>query len=192
MPESDLHYVASLPRPELRNALRRAQAFDPPLRILAEDVLGADAPIDFIAVDPDGRVVLVLIGEDGEDQELLTQALAQRAWVRPRIRDWLQLAPNLELSASAPVAVSLLCPSFSSSTQAAAADLGPDVLDLSTLRCVRNGAEATVLLERLSPPGPSDRRRAAVDPPAEGGPRFRSGLTAEDLQLTPEEISEFN
>ena len=60
MPESDLHYVASLPRPELRNALRRAQAFDPPLRILAEDVLGADAPIDFIAVDPDGRVPIDL------------------------------------------------------------------------------------------------------------------------------------
>lgn len=192
MPESDLHYVAALPRPELRNALRRAQAFDPPLRILAEDVLGADATIDFIAVDPDGRVILVLIGEDGEDRELLTLGLAQRAWVRPRIRDWLQLAPNLELSASAPVVVSLLCSSFSSNTQAAAADLGPDVLNLSTLRCVRNGSEATVLLERLSPPCPPDGRQTGVDPPPAGGASFRSGLTAEDLQLSPEEIREFD
>ncbi len=192
MPESDLHYVASLPRAELRNALRRAQAFDPPLRILAEDILGADAAIDFIGVDPGGRVVLVLIGEDGEDRELLTQALAQRAWVRPRIRDWLQLAPNLELSASAPVVVSLLCSSFSGDTLAAAADLGPEVLDLSTLRCVQNGSEATVLLERLSPRGGSPARPASVAPPPTGGSGFRSGLTAEDLQLTPEEISEFD
>ena len=100
MPESDLRYVAALPRPELRNALRRAQAFDPPLRILAEDVLGADSSIDFVAVDPDGRVILVLIGEDGEDRELLTRAIAQRAWVRPRIRDeiWLKLWGNLSFN----------------------------------------------------------------------------------------------
>ena len=192
MPDSDLHYVSALPRPALRNALRRAQAFDPPLRILAEDILGADAAIDFIGVDPGGRVVLVLIGEDGEDRELLTQALAQRAWVRPRIRDWLQLAPNLELSASAPVVVSLLCSSFSGDTLAAAADLGPEVLDLSTLRCVQNGSEATVLLERLPPRGGSPAGAAAVAPPPAGGSGFRSGLTAEDLQLTPEEISEFD
>ncbi len=191
MPESDWRYVAALPRPELRNLLRRAQAFDPPLRILAEDVLGADASIDFVAVDPEGRVVLVLIGEDGEDRELLTRALAQRAWVRPRIRDWLQLAPNLELSASAPVVASLLCSSFSADTRAAAADLGPDVLDLCTLRCVRNGSQATVLLERLSPPRPPIGRQAAVDPSLERGARFRSGLSAEDLQLTPEEIRDF-
>jgi hypothetical protein len=192
MPEGDLRYVTALPRPELRKALRRAQVFDPPLRILAEDVLGADSSIDFVAVDPDGRVILVLIGEDGKDRELLTRAIAQRAWVRPRIRDWLQLAPNLELSESAPVVASLLCSSFSADTRTAAADLGPDVLDLCTLRCVRNGSEATVLLERLAPPDPTAGVPIAVDPPPQRGTRFRSGLSAEDLQLTPEEIREFD
>ena len=192
MPERDLRYVGALPRPELRNALRRAQAFDPPLRILAEDVLGADSSIDFVAVDPDGRVILILIGEDGEDRQLLTRALAQRAWVRPRIRDWLQLAPNLELSANAPVVASLLCSSFSADTRVAAADLGSDVLELCTLRCVQNGSEVTVLLERLSQPDPAAGRAIAVDLPPERSTRFRSGLSAEDLQLTLEEIREFD
>ena len=111
--------------------------------------------------------------------------------MRPRIRDWLQLAPNLELSASAPVVASVLCSSFSADTRAAAADLGPDVLELCTLRCVRNGSEATVLLERLQP-DPASGRPLAVDPPPEAGTPFRSGLSAEDLQLTPEEIREFD
>jgi hypothetical protein len=191
MPESELHYVAALPRTELRHALRRSQVFDPPLRILAEDVLGADSSIDFIAVDPSGRIVLVLIGEDGQDRELLTRGLAQRAWVRPRVRDWLQLAPTLELASTAPVVACLLCSSFSPETRAAAADLGADVLDLSTLRCVRNGSQAAVLLERVSLPDRPNTRQASVESGAEHSMRFRSGLNAEDLQLTPEEIRDF-
>lgn len=194
MADGGLRYVASLPRAQLRAALRRSAAFDPPLRILAEDVLGADASIDFVGVDPDGRVVLVLIGEDGEDRELLTRALAQRAWVRPRIRDWLQLAPNLGLRPDAPVVASLLCSSFCPDTLAAAGDLGAQTLWLSSLRCVQNGSEASLLLERLSPPAPS-APSAEAGPAAhatlEHGSRFRSGLSADDLQLTAEEIRDF-
>ena len=195
---TELRYVA-LPRTELRKALRRPEAFTPPLRILAEDVLGADSSIDFVAVDPAGRVVLVLIGEEGEDAALLTQALAQRAWVRPRIRDWLKLGPTLEISASAAVVAVLLCPSFSPATRAAVDDLGAEVALLSTFRCIRNGAHATVLVEPLehdrtventAPPAPT--RPPPRDPTAaDRSSRFRSGLSEADLGLTPEETREF-
>jgi hypothetical protein len=196
---NELRYVSALPRDDLRKALRRPGAFAPPLRILAEDVLGADAPIDFVAVDPSGRVVLVLIAEEGNDEALLTAALAQRAWVRPRIRDWLKLGPDLEVSASAPVVAALLCPTFKAATQAAAADLGPDIILLSTFRCIRDGADATVLVEPLerdrtledtSTPAPAPSR-----PPdaarSDRSSRFRSGLSEADLGLTAEETREF-
>jgi len=164
---------------------------EPNLRILAENVLGADTSIDFIAVDPDGRVVLVLIGEDGEDRGLLTQALAERAFVRPRLKDWLQLAPNLGVSATAPVVAHLLCPSFRPETRSAAADLGPEAVELFGLRCVQNGAEATVLLEPITPASRPAEQQAAVNTTPERPARFRSGLSAEDLGLTAQEIREF-
>ena len=185
-PGGRLRYVDAMPRQELRDALRRAKAFDPPLRILAEDVLGADSRIDFVAVDPSGCVVLVVIGDEGEDSQLLTRALAHRAWVRPRLRDWLQLGPDLEISASAPVVAAILCPSFSPATRAAADDLGPEVVQLSSCRSVRNGAASTVLLERLSP-RPAPARPLAADHTS----RFRSGLSEADLGLTSEEAREF-
>jgi hypothetical protein len=214
---ASLRYVGSLPRQELRDALRRARAFDPPLRILAEDVLGADSRIDFVAVDPVGRVVLVLIGDEGEDGEVLTRALANRAWVRPRLRDWLQLGPTLEISANAPVVAAVLCPFFSPATRTAADDLGPEIVQLSSCRSVRSGAVSTVLLERLSAPPPLELAPAppvastdplpsdpapvfspSPGPPAPDAPRearagsqFRSGLSEEDLGLTAEESREF-
>ena len=191
MPDASLRYIEGLPRQQLRDTLRRAGTFEPNLRILAEDILGADTSIDFIAVDPEGRVVLVLIGEEGEDRGLLTQALAERAFVRPRLRDWLQLAPNLGVSATAPVVVHLLCPAFSPETRSAAQDLGPDVVDLFSLRCVRNGSEATVLLEPLAPASLPAGRQPAVKTTSERLPRFRSGLSADDLGLTQQEIREF-
>lgn len=191
MAEAPLRYIAGLPRQQLRDAIRRAEPFEPKLRILAEDVLGGDTYIDFIAVDPDGRVLLVLIGEEGEDQGLLTQALAERAFVRPRLRDWLQLAPNLGVSATAPVVALLLCPEFSSETRAAAADLGPDVVGLSGLRCIQNGSEVAVLLEPLRLASMPARRQPAVEATPERPARFRSGLSSDDLGLTQQEIREF-
>ena len=198
MSDRGFQYVASLPRPEVRAALRRGDTRLPSLRIFAEDLLGADGSIDLLAVDSEGRVVVLLISDDGKDRDGLTRALAQRAWVRPRLRDWLQLAPSLPVSADAPVVAWLLCPNFSSQTVAAAADLGSDVIELSTLRCVRNGSEATVLVERISPARGALRDEKVNRPnspetpePLEHSPRFRSGLSERDLGLTPEEVRDF-
>ncbi len=213
MPEGPLRFGPSPPRDRIREALRRPYAFEPPLRILAEDVLGADSPIDQVAVDAAGRIVLVLVGETGEDGALLTRGLAQRGWVAPRLRDWLQLGPRLEISASAPVVARLLCPAFSPETRAAAEAIGSDVVELFACRAVHDGGDsAVVLLEPLSapaspanPPRPDPHTPAAPpegDEPAESASapaassrptgRFRSGLREEDLGLSGEEIAEFD
>jgi hypothetical protein len=186
MPEGRLRY-ATPRREELREALREPHAFDPPLRILAEDVLGADSKIDFVAVDRDARIVLVLLAEGPDDSTLLTRGLAQRAWVAPRVRDWLQLGADLQVSASAPVCARLLAPGFSPETRAAAEAVGPEAVELWACRGVHDGNHLSVLLEPLTPAptaGP-----AGV--PGEGSGRFRSGLSEEELGLGPEELRDF-
>jgi len=189
-----VRYVPALPRRELRAALRRADAFDPPLRMLAEDVLGQDAPIDFVAVDPRGCVVVALIGEEGDDAGLFTQALGQRAWVKARLRDWLQLSPGLEISASAPVRALVLCPYFSPTTRAAADALGPELVELVAYRCIRDGTRGTaVLVERVRARDAREigRAPATAEASPEPAPRFRSGLSEDDLGLSPDEVREF-
>jgi hypothetical protein len=181
--------LARLPRPELRAALRRSSPFEPPLEVLAEDVLGAEGVIDLVGVDPEGRVVAVLVGEPGQDRELVTRGIAQRAWLRPRLRDWLKLQPALPFQPEAPVSAWLLCASFCPDTVTAAADLGTDFVELFTFRCVQNGSEAAVLVDRVSAPRPV---RPRVPTPSPGpGSRFRSGLSEQDLGLSPEEIADF-
>ena len=92
----DLTITRAPHRKELLRQLRpRIHAAAPELRLIARDLLGAGAPIDFVAVDPSGGVTLLLVGEAGEDLELVARGLAQHAWVTPRVRDWLQLAPEL-------------------------------------------------------------------------------------------------
>ena len=92
----DLALTAPPPRPELLRQLRlRLGDAAPGLRLLAEGLLGADSPIDFVGIDAEGRAVIILVGDPGGDLELVTRGLAQKAWVGPRLRDWLQLAPKL-------------------------------------------------------------------------------------------------
>ena len=183
---------AALPRDAIRAVLRGPHAFDPPLRVLAEDVLGADSTIDLVTVDPAGRIVLVLVADDEQGAALLTRGLAQRAWVIPRLRDWLQLGPGLEISGTAPVVVRLLCPSFSPETRAAAETLS-GAIELFVCRPVRNGSETGVLLEPLlpGPAKPIDGRPTSEPPARSPGSRFRSGLSEDDLALSPDEIREF-
>ncbi len=187
---SEVSYIAPLPRTELRAALRRNHAaIDPALRILAEDLLGAGSPIDLVAADAAGRVVLILIGDEGGDRELLTRGIAQRAWVMPRLRDWIQLAPSLGLQVEAPARLSLVCPAYAADTLAAATALGRDLVELFVYRCVQNGASSSVLVEQI---GAAPAARQPASPPTPGQlPRFRSGLTEQDLNLTPLEVRDF-
>jgi hypothetical protein len=153
------------------------------LVVIAEGLLGADSRIDFVGIEPSGRVVLILLGEPGEDLQLVGRALAQRAWVEPRVRDWIQLAPNIAARPAAGVRVVLLCPEYCAQTLAAVGSLGNDVVSLARYRCLRNGADLHLLLEQASP---SDA--PPIDPPETSAlPAFRTGLTDEDLGLTDEE-----
>ncbi len=126
---------------------------------------------------------MVLLGEPGEDLQLVGRALAQRAWVEPRVRDWIQLAPGIAARPAAGVRVVLLCPDYCAQTQAAVASLGNDVVSLARYRCLRNGPDLHLLLEHAP-----CANAASVDPPEIPPlPAFRTGLTDEDLGLTDEE-----
>lgn len=199
------------PRADLLRLLRyRLAEVVPGWRPLAEDVLGAETRIDFVGAEPDGRAVLVLVGGAGEDLELVARGLAHRAWLSPRVRDWLQLAPELPLRPEAGVRLVLLCPSFGPEAVAAATALGPGVCGLATLRFVRDGSGAAPLVDPLGSAAPApaaapDRRAPDPIPSPEPVPvpsptpppampaaaPFRTGLRDEDLDPTPEERAEF-
>jgi hypothetical protein len=174
----------------LVEALRaRLTEIVPSLRVIAEGVLGANSSIDFVGVEATGRVVLALIGEDGDDLELIGRAIAQRAWVEPRIRDWVQLAPNLGLRPGAGARAILFCPSFRYETEAAAAALGNQAVSLVRYRSLDNRGDLELLVEPIG----RDITRAPTPPSpgTPGAPPFRTGLSHEDLGLTAEEYGEF-
>jgi hypothetical protein len=131
----------------LRDLRERLGDLEMSLRVVAEGILGADAPIDFVTVDPGGRVQLVLVSAQGEDPALVGQALAQRDWVSLRLRDWLMLSPELGIRPERGVGVILLAPSFSSGVIAAAQAVEPDAATLVSYRYGRAGDAVTVALD---------------------------------------------
>jgi hypothetical protein len=192
----DLSFTAPPPRPELlretRLALLDAQ---PGLRIVAQGLLGAQAPIDFVAIEAEGRLVLVLVADDDQDLELLARGLAQRAWVAPRIADWLQLAPDLGVRQRAGIRLVLLAARFRPETEAAAQALGEDAPELWIYRCVRNGSGVAVLVEPphtqlAAPPAADELGPEPAQAPGQAS-GFRTGLSEADLGLTPAERREF-
>jgi hypothetical protein len=119
----------------------------PSVRVIAQEVLGADAPIDFVAVEPQGRAITVLVGLPGQDLELIGLALAQRSWLAQRLGDWLQIAPDLGARPEAGVTACVICPSFGGPALAAAQALGTDVIRLVRYHTVRDASGVGVLLE---------------------------------------------
>jgi len=161
------------------------------MRIVAQGILAEDARVDFVGIEPNGRVTLVLVGEAGEDLELVARGLAQRAWVEQRLCDWLQLAPDLGARLEAGIRVLLFCPAFGSQSRGAAAALGPDAPEFSIYRCFRNGSAIQTLVEDLGIQSREPRRPRPVQaqPPATR-PVFRTGLTDSDLGLSQDERTE--
>lgn len=157
----------------LREAIRSS---DPPLEPFVEDVLGVASRIPVVARDPAGRVYVVLGAARGEDRERLTDALAQAAWLAPRLADWQKLAPELHLQPDCGVGAVLVCPGFDIHTQAAARALGAEKILLLQLA------------ERRSPSLPQEEKSGAP-------PRaiFRTRLREEDLEAPspPIEGTEF-
>jgi len=181
----------------LRRLRSRLTKLPDPLEIIAEQVLGLESRIDFVAKDPRGQVVLVFLADRGSDLGLLADSLAQRSWMEPRVADWVKLAPHLGLRPQLGVRVLLLASHLDPRTIAAAKSLeghiagperrilGPDrrilgperrILDLGICRPVRNGAGLEILIDLLESPPPT--RVPAAEPVTS---RFRTGLRAEDL-----------
>lgn len=186
----ELRAVAAPVRADLLGALRaRVASVVPGFEPIAEDVLGADAPIDLVGSDPDGRAVLVLVGGEGDDLELIGRGLAQHAWFTAHVGDWLKLAPELPLRPEAGALVVLLCPAFRPESVAAARAVPVPLFALATLRFLQNGAEVEPLIEPLGSSAPAPPRSAA--PPGAPLAPFRTGLTEDDLALSSEEHAEF-
>ncbi len=172
----------------LRRALRsRLAAIGGPLQILAEGLLGEeDGPIDWIAVEPSGRLWVVLVdGGDGAggDQRLLVRGLAQRAWVRSRLPDWRQLARELPATRDTPPLLVLLAPEFSRLARVAAREADRDGIRLGRYRWqpgARGSAE--LRLEQVAPLDGRERSVASYPPSRPIASMFHSGLTDRDFE----------
>lgn len=170
-----------------RRALRHALGSEwQRVRVIAEDVLGAESRIDWVAVGPDGETLLALLGEPDRDLELVARGLAQRAWVEARLPDWLKLAPDLGVRPELGVAVLLLCPAFGPEALAAARALGPGRVALASCHFAADGPELRAFLEpiELGTPAPAQM-------PAPTRAEFRTGLTDVDLGLSTDEHTSF-
>jgi hypothetical protein len=176
------------PRADLLRQIRpRIDELIPGLRIVAEGLLGAEARVDFVGVEASGRVVLVIVGTDEQDLALIGRALAQRAWVEARLRDWLQLSPGLGVRPESGVRVWLLAPRFGSESLAAARAAGG--IALGSYRCVRGGGGAgDTLVESLAEPSEPETRTSG---PARAPAQFRTGLNDAELGLSTAERREF-
>ena len=183
----------------------------PGWRPLAEAVLGIESRIDFVGLEANGRVVIILVGEPGDDLELVSRGLAEAEWVKARLADWLQLAPDLPIKIHHGVRAQLLCSAFRPEARAAARALGPSRMGLASYRWVQNGSQLEPLVEILLDdqeaqhiaPEPAPIRQedplAASETPTrqpeesaqEGLPAFRSKLDDDDLGLTTDELAEF-
>lgn len=143
----------------------------PPLEAIAEDVLGLVSRIDLVARDPDGAVTLILVANAGADLARLSEGIAQRVWLAPRLADWNQLAPHLGLAAERGVRLLLVAPRFDERTRAAAEALGPDLVRLAE-RLPRGDLD--VELHLLEAPPSEPVQPLATPPLRDTG--FRSGL----------------
>ncbi len=172
--------------PDLRRAMRsRLAALGGPLQVLAEGLLGEeDGRIDWIAVEPTGRVWVVLLdGAGGDDGRLIVRGLAQRAWVRARLPDWRQLARDLPVDADAPPLLVLLAPEFPRLIRAAAQEADGDGIRLGRYWW-QPGArgDAELRLERVAPLGANVLGDAVPPAPMPLASTFKSRLTDRDFE----------
>jgi hypothetical protein len=205
---AELEWEGRPERPSLRRAIRhRLRRFDPTIRVIAEGFLAETSAIDLLAVGREGEIISIRIGRGDDDITLLTQSLGDLTWLRPRLTDFLKLAPGLGLEPSAEPRAMLLCPEFARETRAAAQNFSDRMIELASYRCLRQHGQLIVLLERQSPSRPE-----AGGPATTGGNRtermtrqdtspathtkptpprvdlsssaeFRTGLTDDDLLL---------
>jgi len=165
----------------LRRALRsRLGSLGTPLQILAEDMLGEDdARIDWLAMEPSGRVALALLDGEGGGEALLARGLAQRAWVHARIGDWRKLAPHLQARSDLRPRLLLLAPDFSRIVRLAAREADAEGVHLARVHWVSAGGSFGVEVEPIQLPPAPVVEAAPESPPLASV--FRSGLGERDF-----------
>lgn len=184
-------------RPSLRRAIRhQLRRFDPTIRVVAEAFLAEVSPIDLLAVGGEGEIISIRIGPDGDDPTLLTQSLADLTWLRPRLGDFLKLAPGLGIEPSAEPRAMLFSTNFGSETRAAVENFPSRSIELLTYQCFRQQGQLAVLFESWTPPQThsrdrdsrghqtAERRSTKRHPPLADAPSpstFRTGLRDADL-----------
>ncbi|HEB91076.1 MAG TPA: hypothetical protein ENI85_15990 [Deltaproteobacteria bacterium] len=198
-------------RPRLRRAIRHGlRTLEPSIRIVAEGFLAEASAIDLLGVGAEGEMVSLRIGRDEDDRALLTRSLSDLAWLRPRLADFLKLAPGLGLEPSTEPRALIVCPEFSREIMSAIDVFPAGAIQLLRYRCLTRQGQLSVMLDPVAPvehaeegdreatgsippepcgmnprpddPAPSPRPRL-TDPPATS--TFRTGLTEADLQLVP-------
>lgn len=153
---------------------------------MVEDMVGLEGSIDWVCVDPTGRVVLVQWAEPHEDLTALAHLSAQLQWVRPRIRDWNALAPSREIDPEQEPRGLLVARRLSARTREAAGPLaGPlrlaqwiDVPDRTALLIDPFGDPDPRITTPRSQPQP-ETRESGRDPGSRS--HFRTRLRDEDL-----------
>ena len=176
-------------RRELRSRLGELTG---PLQILAENLLGEeDCRIDWVAVEPSGRLWIVLLDADGSDETLLLRGLVQRAWVQARLGDWLQLAPSLPARTDTRPRLLLLAPGFSRGVRIAAREADEHGIRLARFGWSRSPGGERLAIEALAapahPPGLAKATEPTGSPERAGsgaapvGSSFQSGLSERDF-----------
>jgi hypothetical protein len=200
---ADLEWEGRPERPSLRRAIRhQLRRFDPTIRVVAEAFLAEASPIDLLAVGGEGEVISIRISQDDEDARLLTQSLADLSWLRPRLGDFLKLAPGLGIEPSAEPRALLFATRFAAETRAAVENFPSRSIELLTYHCFRQQGQLTVLFESWAPPQAHSSNpnigevRISEQPGAKSPSRlggtpspssFRTGLTNADLSSNLEE-----
>jgi hypothetical protein len=201
-------------RASLRRAIRhQLRRLDPTIRVIAESYLAQSTPIDLLAVGGEGEIISIRIGSSdfasgtsqasstpvpcgSSDAALLTQSLADLSWLRPRLGDFLKLAPGLGIEPSAEPRAMLCCDRFSGETRAAVENFPSRQIELLTYHCLRQRGQLAVLFESwvglgnqathaYGDPNPGFQSRGSPrGSPLAGAPspsKFRTGLTTADL-----------
>ncbi len=208
---AELEWQGTPPQGSLRRALRQAlRRTCPGWRVVAEGFLGAETPIDLLAIGGSGELICIrtATGGAGDDSaRLLASALSDLAWLAPRVADLHKLSPELGLRPLAQPRAALFAPDFDREVIVAAEHLagllGHDRLGLTRYRALRQQGQLALLLDPLVP-GPTaapsvasydgrplaeasgasrTTRPGLVDPPSPSA--FRTGLTDADLRAEP-------
>jgi hypothetical protein len=185
---AELEWEGRPERPSLRRAIRhRLRRFAPTIRVVAEGFMAEASAIDLLAVGGEGEIISIRIGRGGDDVALLTQSLADITWLRPRLADFLKLAPGLGLEPSAEPRAMLFCPEFARETCAAVENFPLRSIELATYRCLRQHGQLGVILETRFPSRSQTAHDTTPASATDPGSRISQGETPAATHVKPSE-----